>query len=496
MIDEKDNFDPKPNPYSEVVEKLTTKIFDHQSFAKLSEGDLRVKGLIGQTETMGEFVRRQMRFDHSLQAEAFELFCATVPPPVDTKEVYQWREKKFFPRDLEDQIRLRSFEDDNDEEMNPQIQPPYEELRDFIRQIIANASVIEIDGESTVDPTFLRGDMDELLISFDSYPEVKVLNGQSRWCIRIPRYLNDTTADDDSVIILPPPFCASDYLVVADSDKASKLTTAVFSEPELLSFMLKKLIPDIQEMAKTKTEVDLYKIAFEKYQNASDEVEKLNNTVKTAFFDKLLNDAGTTDIELIKIVRDRKDVETLRGEASYDPDRVGSESGETRFSVTKGKAGELVFRWEGIDTVVERDTVDGVMQIKMVKTPKEFCAMVRNHNGILEFADGVDSEDEITWLEVPGSDSYGAKILHNLFLTIRVITVNQWLEDGERARTGYEEIIKVLSFCSNSIEYANKFRELGIAGYPTNELIVNPGKKVNFVIDSISPPPLVNSTDN
>lgn len=210
----------------------------------------------------------------------------------------------------------------------------------------------------------------------------------------------------------------------------------------------------------------------------------------------MLHDASREEIELIRVFRDRKDVETFEGERAFDSNRVGSESGETRFMVSKGENDELIFLWQGNETTWQTVQKDGRRVQQMVQTPKEFRARVRNNDGRLEYADIGGAEDEAVWLEEPDYKHQNADRIFQLFRNIEVVTMEEWLEFGEKKSIPAAKIVEDLRACSNSVEYANKFREYGIAHYPTTELIVNPGKRVNYVVDSTTPPPSKSSTYN
>ena len=97
---------PNNDLYRKSAEKLIYDMLASQSYVHLSEKDLRDGGLISPEETLTDFAFREMRFGDSLQPEALEMFCNTAPPPVDTAEVNQWKNKDILSKDEEDEIRL------------------------------------------------------------------------------------------------------------------------------------------------------------------------------------------------------------------------------------------------------------------------------------------------------------------------------------------------------------------------------------------------------
>ncbi len=482
------NLEPQNNNlYSQAALKLAGELLGEQSYTKLSERDLRDKGMIGHEETMADFVSREMRFDESLQPEALAMFCNEAPPPVDTTEVNQWEGKELFPRAEEDQVRLKMLGVVTDDENQVEASPKPEGLKRLVSGIVSEAAILDLDGDSTADPEPFRRNIDTLMKLLDSEPEVMTLNGQQCWGVHIPRETKDGSAVGFLAGMLMGP-TVGDYIVVADPDRNAELSTLVFSDQELLRHMVKKNIRHAQSQARTKIDNELRTIGLEKYDEAKTKVNDMNNPARVGFFDRLIQDSVQGDIELISVFRDRKDVETFQGERQYDPNRVGSESGESRFMVSKGRANELIFAWDGNETTWETVEKDGKKIRQMVQTPKKLGARVRNNNGKLEYADLSGVENEVKWLEEPDYQSQNADKIHNIFRNIEVITMDEWLEFGEKKSEPVAQIIRGLNASASSVEYANKFREFGIAHYPTTEIIVNPGKKVNYVVDSTTPP--------
>lgn len=489
------NLEPQNNSlYQRAAEKLAGELLASQSYVKLSEADLRERGIIGIEESVADYVAREMHFDESLQAAALGMFCEEAPPPIDTSEVNQWEGKTLIPRDEEDQIRLTMLGVVEDTNLTEGVAKP-EGLRRLVTGIVTEASILDLEGDSTADPEPFRKNVDTLMKLLDSEPEVMKLNGQRCWGVRIPKGPSDGSAVGFLAGMLMGN-TVGDYIVVADPDRNAELSTLVFSDSELLKHMVKKNIRSAQSNLRTQVDNDLRTIGLDKNEKAKNRVAELNNPARVGFFDKLLNDASREEIEIIRVFRDRKDVETFEGERAFDPNRVGSESGETRFMVSKGENDELVFRWQGNETTWQTVQKDGRRVQQMVQTPKEFRARVRNNDGRLEYTDIGDAEDEAVWLEEPDYKHQNADRIFQLFRNIEVVTMEEWLEFGEKKGAPVARIVEDLRACSNSVEYANKFREYGIAHYPTTELIVNPGKRVNYVVDSTTLPPSKSSMYN
>lgn len=189
------NLEPQNNNlYTEAASKLAGEILGEQSYVKLSEKDIRDKGMIGHEETMADFISREMHFDESLQPEALAMFCHDAPPPVDTLEVNQWEGRELFPRPVEDQVRLKMLgvlaEDENQVEA---ISKP-EGLKRLVSGIVSEAAILDLDGDSTADPEPFRRNIDTLMKLLDSEPEVMTLNGQQCWGLHIPRETKDGSA--------------------------------------------------------------------------------------------------------------------------------------------------------------------------------------------------------------------------------------------------------------------------------------------------------------
>ena len=108
MLQESASLEPqKDNAYDQAAAKIAHELLESGSYAKLSEADLRSKGLIAKEESLFDYFYREMKFGESLQDIALLMFCNEAPPPIDTTEVNQWRNKEIFPRGREDELRLR-----------------------------------------------------------------------------------------------------------------------------------------------------------------------------------------------------------------------------------------------------------------------------------------------------------------------------------------------------------------------------------------------------
>jgi len=80
------------------------------------------------------------------------------------------------------------------------------------------------------------------------------------------------------------------------------------------------------------------------------------------------------------------------------------------------------------------------------------------------------------------------KPIYDLFNRIEVVSLEDWFQYGNKIIPDIQQTIKTLDSCQSSVEFINKLKEFSTSNYPKIELIVNSGKKINYVVDKTTPP--------
>lgn len=452
---------PKSNLYKQTAEKISKSFIEKNKYSQLSEKYFQEKSIISPEETLTDFVFDQLRFGESLQDEAFNKLCQQVPPPIDTPEVNQWIGKKIFTNDQEEKIRT-----DNYESIEPKLLPK------LINIIVSNASQLKINGDQTADPEPIKKDIDTLMKLLDSDPEILDIKNKKYWGIKIPQ-----EAKSDSVISgLIAMMLTNNYknmLVVTDPDINSKLSSLVFNDHELVSYFTEKNIRNIQSEAQSNLNWKFSKISFEKIDESYKNINILNHPVQIGFFNRLLNESKNDQIEIISIFRDRKDLEVFDQEKPYNPNRNASETSSTKFIVTRNDDKTLKFQWS---TKWEHNDT------------KTFTALVKIEDNNLFFTKINSYNKSQQWMDKIDHDYTELKPIYDLFNRIEVVSLEDWFQYGNKIIPDIQQTIKTLDSCQSSVEFINKLKEFSTSNYPKIELIVNSGKKINYVVDKTTPP--------
>lgn len=400
-------------------------------------------------------------------------------PPIDTPEVNQWQNEVILPKNTEDEIRLRLLETTESHQLSGGLVKP-NILRDFIGQIIADSSASDINGEKPADPDLYAKNIDMLMQLLETDPEVVDFNGKKCWSVSIPKIHPEN--DVHFITAMFDILSAGNYIVVSDENKNSQLSSLIFTNKDLIGYMIAKKIQDIQ----LKLKVQLAELVRNVTDKTKEIVKKINDPVRIGFFNRLLKDCDKQAIEIIKILRDRKDVAVFNGESQFDSNQRGKEREEFHFIVEKGYSDSLEFTWNVVRSELRTVIKDGRKIIELVDSSHQSRVFVRNNNGVLEYSNSGSDVQNKQWNANPDGN---ASQIYRLFESIGLVSVEQWGELEKNQTQHLTETAKALNTSATSVDYANKFREFRISNYPTVEIIVNPSKKVNYVIDSQTPIP-------
>lgn len=466
--------------FDDAATDIAADLFEEQSYAYLTETDLRTQGYLGPDETMLQFVKQTMHFDESLQPSAYELFCSEAPPPLDTTELLHWQNRVPMAPADENRFRLEMF----DELSEPEVYHP--QINHLNEHIILAADAALI-GEAEADPQLIKQYLTQLKLSGECDPEIIQYEGKSCWALKIarPNSTDFTEPATPDTVNLPPKF-----LIVTDSDQNAKLTSQILANQDLVQYFVMKYVGKLQWRYREDLRESFHHAAIEKSAEARFNANEINQQLRLKFFELLVKDATSHPLEIIVLSRDPQTLTQfptahLSGFPLTMPDKVVK-----KFSVTTASDHEIVFRWQepGI-SAIKRYEADG--SVVTTELPANYTnqVTVTIDEGELSFNSrewGQSTPDLQNDLEIRQS-RYDSLLM--LFRYLVAVTKENMLRYGQQFRQMMQPAMDMLLQAENSTQFVQLLKEYKFAHYPAREIIINPGSKVKFVIQTTFVPP-------
>lgn len=257
----------------------------------------------------------------------------------------------------------------------------------------------------------------------------------------------------------------------------SQLADTFFSSPALVKAFMLKEIATTQKMLNHRLEELFTDVALKKYPEMKKTVEDITDPLKTHVFDLMEKDLKTNDsLQVTTVYRDRYDVNVLQGKAKPKADRIGSEGGDTTFTVKRHEQGGLLFE---IDALPKKEfvriTKDGTGQLKFEDLPVEKPTLPKESGEFMTIGTEAERMEE----------SFGR--------LVNVFTVEQLKTHGKTAIEEGKRIVNKLLQTTSLVEYFNGLRQTTI--YPHTEYLVSTDK-LKHVVGLFTPPESVNPTFN
>lgn len=466
--------------FSRAAYETARFLFAVHTYANLSEADLRHQKIIGEDETLIHFVTRELRLNESIQAEAYEAFCTASPPPVDTAEMRHWEHQPIFTLAEENEIRLAFFQGQSAKLAESCAAP-----EKLIQTIIATADAAAF-GDSPADPTKFREYISKMELTNKCVLALSKIADRHVWGVKIPtvrgttNFRSETGEQEPRLTRVLP----EKILAITDPDQNAEITSLILKNPPLLRYFMKNALLEIQGDFLSELSQKFYDAAEAKIWAAKAKASHINNQARAKFFELLQTDTCVEPLEIISISRGTNTQAVWKGTAEPSARPAESDSQTLRFTVRQVTSHCLEFTWADIRTTTTRAYQNGKMQLKTVSSPTVNRALVRISEGTLMFKSLSTHAKTTEWRNDFGQLDEDLQGILNLFRKITLVTEGELLAGDPTLDLKVAGNTEFLLKTENSLAFTQALRQLEMTSYPAEEVIVNPGRRVAYVVSA------------
>jgi hypothetical protein len=434
----------QPTPIEHIANRFIQMALNGSvgSGGKLTEGDFASAQLEGAL-SVTDYIINKLQLENSIQLEAFRRWCATLPPPVDTREVLALGEI-FTP---DEELAIRQIIAGCDSQLCFQIDVAAEDVReDFTRRIALCSSPYTGHAGTSLDPKRVPLNRLNSVCALGTYTTLNV-DGKRCFALHIPQDRMAAGAPDDVDISYEK--CIADYLIVTSPELNSELSTYIFQNIELVQFCMSRMLLQLQTGLASEVLRSFEDIARKKKRYTEAQSLEMQDRLQYHAFTKLLEAVQAHGgIYITHILRNAADSDALRGREVADNLEMPSE--EITFKLSH-QDGVLIF---------ERDDeyVIGVTPAHLIKG-MSLGRMVREGDRFrLEYTQETDA----------------------LYTDVKRFFDSLIIINKDRLRRGSPDHLKhahatltLLLETSSAAELFARMFELEVGGYPKHQIIVS-----------------------
>lgn len=474
MVEHEGQEDPQgASSYSDFSAELADKLLAEQASVGLTSDDLVLAGMIKSGQKLSDFVFAKLMFGESLQEEAFKDFFNYLPE----SDGYNLEEisRDVFSTDEETKIRLATCQGHNRDQSGVIEQARVStEFRSFVMEIIngvSDQSVVEWDGSDLGIFKKIASSLDDVEPFLNGEPELINIRGKKHWGLKSAVRNNPNE-----------PKRNPRYLIVTSKVLDRQLTQQVLGSLELKRLLIREALADVQYFHKNSLYHEIRMFGNEKRDLILAEAKKINNKVKLGFFNKLLLDlknplATSRLLEIIKVMRDDRDVANFPDGQKIFQHPTSRDRGELRFEVSLSGELELEFDWAE-DSPVRAKITNSESTFKVnnesPKIHKLFVRKIHDSAEELQYAFTKANAIKKIWLSERAMSDSMLFLIQELFRGLEIADPDEMIRLGKDSAPFFERILAELLACKTSSEYLNILKSLNLANYPYTELIIMP----------------------